>query len=125
MALAEIDPDTFVQRAGRMNPLTNRFLMDAVITKVPLSASDPTVVAVGTVTGLAVAANSDRKGLVLQNTSPREISLGLGVDAVLGSGITLVTGEAFVMDSFTFFTGLINAIAQAANSNLAIQEFST
>jgi len=83
----------------------------------------PTAVSVGVTSATAVASNSSRKGLVLTNTSNRVISLGLnGNAAVLNSGITLQAGGVWVMDSYTFTTGAITAIASGAASNLAIQE---
>lgn len=87
-----------------------------------LTASSPTAASVTTSTGLAVASNSNRKGLVLTNTSSTEkISFGIGASAVLNSGITLTPYGVWVMDAYTFTTAAINAIASAA-ANLAIQE---
>jgi hypothetical protein len=92
-------------------------------TREALTASSPTAATVGTGSAQAVATNSNRKGLVLTNTSVNTISLGLGATAVLNSGITLLPGSVFVMDEYTFSTAAINAIASAAASNLAIQEY--
>lgn len=89
-----------------------------------LSPASPTAASVGVATASVVAANTNRKGLTLVNTSINRISLGLGVSAVLNSGITLFPGGVWVMDGATFTTAAINAIAGAAASNLAIQEFS-
>ncbi len=94
------------------------------VTRAPLTASSPTAASVGVGSGQVVAANTSRKGLVLINTSTAYISLGIGVAAVLYSGITLnPSGGTFEMDSFMFFTDAVNAIASAGSSNLAIQEF--
>lgn len=83
----------------------------------------PSSTSVGVTSATAVASNASRKGLILTNTSNRTISLGLnGATAVLNSGITLLPGGIWVMDSYTFTTGAITAIASAAASNLAIQE---
>lgn len=87
--------------------------------------ASPTAASVGTTSGTAVAANANRTGLVLVNTSNNTISLGFADTAVLNSGITLVgPGGSFTMDAFTFTVGAITAIASVAGSNLAIQEFS-
>lgn len=94
-----------------------------VSTKSALTASSPTFATVGITSASAVAANSSRKGLVLINTSNNTISLGLGATAVLSSGITLTPGGVWEMDENTFTTAAINAIASAASSNLAIQEY--
>lgn len=94
------------------------------VSKIALTPASPTAATIGTSSGTAVSSNSSRKGLVLTNTSNNIISLGLGVAAVLNSGIWLVpSGGVWVMDEYTFTTGAINAIASAASSNLAIQEF--
>lgn len=89
-----------------------------------ISPASPTAATVGVASAQALASNSNRKGLIVVNTSKNTISLGLGAAAVLNSGITLVPGGSWEMDAFTLTTGVINAIASAASSNLAIQEFS-
>jgi hypothetical protein len=94
-------------------------------TKAALTPSAPTLVSVGVASAVAVAANAARKGLVLTNTSNKNISFGVGAAAVLNSGITLTPNGVWVMDEFTFTTSAINAIAGGAASNLAVQEFTT
>ena len=94
-----------------------------VSTKNALTAASPTYATVGITSASAVAANANRKGLLLVNTSANYISLGIGAAAVLYSGITLnPSGGAFWMDEYSFSTGAIYAIASGATSNLAIQE---
>jgi|SRR3972149_8035803 len=83
----------------------------------------PTFATVGVVSGLAVPANLNRRGLILTNTSANTISFGLGFPAVLSSGIVLPPLSVWVMDAFNFTTAAVNAIATVAASNLAIQEF--
>lgn len=95
-----------------------------VSTKFALTASAPTFATVGTSSASAVAANASRKGLTLVNTSANRISLGFGATAVLDRGITLYPGGSFFMDEYSYSTATINAIASAAASNLAVQEFS-
>ncbi len=85
-------------------------------------ASPPTAYTVTTSSTEAIKANQNRKGLVLVNTSSNNISLGFGSDAILNSGITLLTGTSFVMDAFSFSTAAIYVIS-SGSSNLAIQEF--
>lgn len=94
-----------------------------VSTKTPLTPNAPTTVSVGVASGVVLAANASRKGLVLFNNSTATISFGLGATAVLGSGITLYPGGVWYMDEFTFTTGAINGIASAAASALSVQEF--
>lgn len=88
------------------------------------TASAPTSASVGVASAQAVASNTSRRGLVLINTSPNDISFGIGSAAVLNSGITIRrNGGVWEMDNFTFSTAAINAIAAGASSNLSIQEF--
>jgi hypothetical protein len=89
-----------------------------------LTPASPTAVSVGVASGQVLAANASRKGAAFVNTSANTISFGLGVAAVLNSGITLVQNGVWEMDANTFTTGAINAIASGATSNLAVQEFS-
>jgi len=96
-----------------------------VSTKADLTPSAPTATSIGTATTAAVAANATRTGLVLVNTSPNIISLAFGNPAVLNSGVTLLPYGSYCMDEYSFNTGAVNAIASAAASNLAIQEYTT
>src|SRR5262249_38649622 len=95
-----------------------------VSTKTALTASSPTAATVGVASAQAVASNGSRKGLILVNTSVNRISLGFAAAAVLDSGVTLYPGGSFNMDEYSLTTGAVNAIASAASSNLAIQEYS-
>lgn len=90
-----------------------------------LTPSAPAAASVGVASAEEVAANANRKGLVLVNTSANTISLAFGTNAaVLNSGITLnATGGTWVMDEHTFTTQAVNGIAGGAASNLAVQEF--
>lgn len=89
----------------------------------PEIAGSPTGVSVGATTTPVLAANPNRTGLTLVNTSPNTISIAFGNAAVLNSGITLVPNGMFVMDEFTFTTQAVNAIASLGSSNLSVQEF--
>lgn len=101
---------------------TNNLLK--ISSKFSLTAASPTFASVGTSSGTVVASNVSRKGLTLVNTSSNRISLAFGATAVLDRGITLYAGGSFYMDEYSFTTAQVNAIASAASSNLAIQEFS-
>lgn len=89
-----------------------------------LNPGSPFTISVGVASGVFLAANSIRKGLVVVNTSNATVSFGLGVAAVLNSGITLYPGGTWNMDDYSFSIGAINAIASAAASPVAGQEFS-
>lgn len=102
----------------------NALTVDGTIgTKTDLTPSAPTFATVGVASAQAVAAAATRKGLYCGNTSAAIISLAFGATAVLYSGITLYPGQAFFMDEYSFDTGAVNAIASAASSNLAVQEY--
>lgn len=119
------------QTIGVTGPLTDTQLRATAVpvsgvvsSKTDLSPSAPTAATVGVASASAVGANAARKGLVLVNTSNNRVSLGFGQTAVLDSGITLYgPGGTFEMDEYTFDVGTVNAIASAASSNLAVQEY--
>ena len=98
--------------------------LHTVVDNVSLTGNAPAAVSVGITSTSVLAANASRNGAVFTNTSSHTISFGLsGNAAVLNSGITLSPNGTWVMDKFTFTTGAITAIASAASSNLAVQEF--
>lgn len=89
------------------------------------AAETPTFATVGVASAEAVPENLARASVYLTNTSDNVISIAFGATAVLNSGITLFPGDSFAMlRPGLNLTGAINAIAGAASSNLAIQEFS-
>lgn len=90
--------------------------------KTPLTPSSPTFATVGASSSEILASNTNRKGLIIINTSSNNVSFGLGVDAVLYSGITLTPYGTWVMDDYTFTTSSIKAIASVGSTNVAIQE---
>lgn len=94
-----------------------------VATKTDLTPSAPTFATVGVASAEAVAAAATRKGLILVNTSGATISLGFGSAAVLNSGVTLQPGGVYGMDEYSFDLGAVYAIASAASSHLAVQEY--
>lgn len=88
-----------------------------------LTASAPTTANVTNSSTTVVAANTGRKGLVIINTGAVNVSFAMDSNAaVAGSGIMLTQYGSWVMDSFTFTTGAINAIC-TSSSTLSIQEF--
>jgi hypothetical protein len=94
------------------------------ITKSALTPASPATASVGITSAQAVASNGSRKGLLITNLSNNFVSLGLGATAVLNSGITLTPYGSWQMDSFSFCTSAVNAIASAASSTISVQEFS-
>lgn len=92
----------------------------------PQNPAVPTAASVGVTSTTIVAANANRTGLVIVNTSSNVVSLAFGANAaVLDSGITLnATGGTFEMDAYMFTTEAVNAIASGSSSNVSIQEYS-
>lgn len=93
-------------------------------------AGNPTIVplavatfAVTNANQQAIAANVNRTSLVVTNIGTDNAFFGLGVAAVLSSGIALTANGTWVMDRYTFWTGAINVISPTSTT-LAIQEFS-
>mgnify|MGYP001566627182 CR=1 FL=1 len=112
---------TVVGKAGAVVPSTQPVL-NLTDSKTTTFAA-PTAASVGVASAQALASNTNRKGLVLVNTSTVEtISISIGGTAVLRSGITLLPGGSFTMDDLTFSTAAVAAIASAAATNLSIQE---
>lgn len=95
----------------------------AVSATVASAANAPGAVSVGVTSTSLLASNASRKGVIVVNTSSNTVSLAVGAAAVLNSGITLTPYGTFSMDAYDFSTAAINAIASAAASNVAIQEW--
>lgn len=94
-----------------------------ISTKTPLTANSPAAATVGVTSAQALAVNTSRKGLVIQNLSVNTVSIAFGVAAVLNSGITLYPGGVYYADEFSFSTAVVNAIASGASSVISIQEY--
>lgn len=94
-----------------------------VTTKTALTANAPFTVSVGVTSGTFLASNTSRKGLIVVNTSNATVSFGIGTAAVLNAGVTLYPGGTWELDEYCLVTGAINAIAGAAASGVAGQEF--
>jgi hypothetical protein len=131
IAADEVTPGIFHQRVkvqhgadGSATDVSTASPLPVSVAKTALTPGAPAAASVGVTTAEAVAANANRKGMILTNTSQATISLGFAADAVLLSGVTLFPGGIFKMDEYSLTVGAINAIASAAASNLAIQEFS-
>ena len=94
--------------------------------KTPLTYSAPTTASVTVASVQILAANANRKGLYLSNTSNQQISFGFGgAAAVYQNGITLFPGEKFWMDEFSFSTGAVFACTTGATTYIGVQEITT
>lgn len=131
--LLAVFPATLAVNSGNKDASTLRVVLatdqptvPTSIVKTDLTPSVPTAASVGVASAQVVAANANRKGLILVNTSANRISLGFGATAVLDSGVTLMaSGGAYNMGEYDFDAGAVNAIASGAASNLSIQEYTT
>lgn len=119
MTIVRVDSNGQVYITGQIT-LPNGQL---VSTKNSLGANNPTSATVGITSATILNNNTSRKGLVLTNISTNTISIGIGTAALLYKGISLTPGGTWTMGEYTFYTGSIQAIASAASSELAIQEF--
>lgn len=95
-----------------------------VSTKVPRTYSAPQTALVNTTSTLILAANANRKGLYLSNTTgAQQVSFAFdGNAAAYQYGITLYPGEKFWMDEYSFSTGAIYAITTGTTTYIGIQE---
>lgn len=91
--------------------------------RLSLTANSPASVSVGTTSTTVLAANANRKGVVIQNISTAVVSFGIGATAALNTGITLYPGGVWYMDEFSFSTAQINGDAAIAASTVSVQEF--
>lgn len=97
-----------------------------VSTKQSLTATAPATATIGTASSQVVASTAARKGLIITNTHPTQrVSLAFGTAAVLDSGVTLMAGQSYVMDEYSFHTGAVNAWASGAGTVLSVQQFTT
>lgn len=89
------------------------------------TGSSPQSVSVGNSSGLLVAQNINRAGLVIVNISSSTMYLAFdGNVAALNAGVALnPNGGVFSMDDYTFNKGQVNAIAHTAGSSAGVQEF--
>lgn len=90
----------------------------------PSVASAPTFYTVTGTTGMALAANPKRIGLIISNSgATNPCSIAFDAAAVAGSGITLPANSIpLIFEEGTLDIGQMNAIS-TAGTNLSIQEF--
>lgn len=89
--------------------------------KVTMSA--PTFATIGASSGVALAANANRKYASFVNDSDAVIYLAFGAAAVVGSGERLNSGGgSFEINNSNLTTQVVNAISTGASKNLCVQE---
>lgn len=111
-------------------PVTGTFwqaVQPVTSASVSLSPASPANITIGTTSTQLVAANTNRKGLIIGVAGTGNIvSLGLGVAAIANKGIVLKNAglDVWKMDQYSFYTGAVNGVANGANTVVVIQEFS-
>ena len=91
----------------------------------PIDSETPSAIVAPAASGIVLAANAHRVGADIVNYSnPSEaISLGFGVDAVLGAGKTLTAiGGSYHMGTDNLYHGDIYAISASGTAALSISE---
>ena len=86
------------------------------------TASAPATASVTNSDSVVIAANANRKKMVVTNLGAINVYFGDNHTAALNSGIVLTPNGTWVMDSYTFSTAAIHAIC-SGSSTLAIQEY--
>lgn len=77
-----------------------------------------------TTSAVVLAANPNRRGLVISNASTGTVWIGINNTATLNAGIMLAASVGtWSMDDYTYTNQAITAIAHAAGSIISIQEF--
>lgn len=81
-------------------------------------------VTAGTSSGVLVAANANRRTIVVTNThATQRVTLNFGGTAVLDTGITIMPNGSYNMGVDDYFSGDINVIASGATTVLSVAEF--
>ena len=91
----------------------------------PIDSETPTAIVAPAASDIILAANAHRVGAdIINYSNPSEaISLGLGVDAVLGAGKTLTArGGSYHIGTENLFLGAIYAISTSGVAALSISE---
>lgn len=114
-----------VTRPQRWDTTTLAWVDETLVPRT-LVASAPVAVSVGLTSETVLSSNSVRGGLVIVNLAADAVSLAFDAHtAVLHAGITLQPGASWTMTAETFTTGAVQAIGEAADCDLSIQEFTT
>jgi hypothetical protein len=90
----------------------------------PLDNSNIGAVLVGAISTLVLAANPERRYLILTNDSDSPIYLAIAVAAVLDQGIRLNANGGWyeMLEGQNLHTGAVYAISNAGAKNLCYQE---
>lgn len=132
MAAGSVDVNPIVGQAGvdggdgPVTAATQRIVLandtpNIVTTRGTTTPGAPGTVTVTTSSATIVAANANRRGLLITNVGSGRVALSFNGAALLDRGIVLYPGGTFEMDEFTWMTGAVQAIA-SVNSDCALQE---
>lgn len=112
--------------SGTINALASGTITAGTVSsKISLTPAAPAVGTVGTISAQLVGSNTNRKGLILINTSGNTVNIAFNAAAVGTTGIHLTPMGVYYMDEYSFNLGTVNAIATAITSLVTIQEFNT
>jgi len=116
-----LDAEGYEQVAD-LEVVGGRLRVDAAVTVSPLNITH-TAVAIGAGSTLVLAANANRKYLLLENDSDTNIYISYGVAAILYKGIRLnANGGSHELPTGFTYTGAIYAINSAGAKNLLVTE---
>jgi hypothetical protein len=104
---------------GRLHTLAQ------ITTHPALTASAPVATTAGITSAALVSSNSSRKGLIITNYSNNWVFLSFSANAaVVDGGVPIApNGGSYSMTKDDFTTGEVRAIATAASSKVAVQEY--
>jgi hypothetical protein len=92
------------------------------INQVPATTCTPTSVASSATSVLLLAANANRRGVVIRNQSTAVLYIDFGAPATADSPIVVQPGDPF-FDLPASYSGDLHGIWAAANGNARIREF--
>lgn len=85
---------------------------------IKLRKAASTAVALGTSDASIIAANEQRKRLIICNGSTNNVWIAFGDTAVVGKGVFLApSGGTFEVDPMEIFTGAVRGISEAGAAN--------
>lgn len=95
-----------------------------VVLSIALTPSAPASASVSNASVQIVAANNNRKSLILTNTGEATVYVAYApYPAVVGMGLPIFPGGVFPLSSLVFSKVAINGISDGVDCNIAIQEY--
>lgn len=92
-------------------------------TATPYIVGAPTTASVSGTSGLALAANANRKTALIYNNGATDAFLAVGAAAVAGAGILVkATGGVYEINSTNLTLGAVNCITASSTTSLSVFE---